>query len=55
VLADYEPAEFAAALVDALRDRAALRTMGERARRVMVEQWDWRIRGSQIAALVERR
>jgi glycosyltransferase involved in cell wall biosynthesis len=47
--------EFAESVAHALRDRAALRAMGARARKVMVEGWDWRVRGAQIAAVVQRR
>jgi len=46
--------EFADALAAALRRPDELRARGALARRVVERDWDWRVRGAQIAALVER-
>jgi glycosyltransferase involved in cell wall biosynthesis len=46
--------EYAEGLVEAMHDRQRLHWMGREARRVVERDWDWRVRGAQIAAFVER-
>ena len=45
--------EMADCIVGLLRDSDRSRFLGENARRVVVKEWDWRVRGSQIASVVE--
>jgi glycosyltransferase involved in cell wall biosynthesis len=45
--------EMAETIVSLLRDKERRRLLGENARRLMVEEWDWRVRGQQIAQVVE--
>lgn len=45
--------ELSVAIVTLLRDKERCRFLGENARRLMVEAWDWRIRGNQIAEMIE--
>jgi glycosyltransferase involved in cell wall biosynthesis len=52
VIAPDSDEEFAAAIVALLRDPDRRRFLGDSARNVMVEEWDWRIRGAQIAAML---
>ncbi|HEX2084900.1 MAG TPA: glycosyltransferase family 4 protein, partial [Solirubrobacteraceae bacterium] len=51
VLAD-DAASFAEAVVARLRDPAGSRAMGERARRLAEERYDWRVLGDRFAALL---
>lgn len=53
VLAGPIDEEMADCIVPLLRGCDRSRFLGENARRVMVEEWDWRLRGSQIASLVD--
>jgi glycosyltransferase involved in cell wall biosynthesis len=52
-LVGHEEEDFAAALIDLLRDPEETQALGQEARRVMVEEWEWRLRGDQIAALID--
>jgi glycosyltransferase involved in cell wall biosynthesis len=52
VLAGASDEEFAGEIVDLCRRAEQRHFLGELARKVMVEEWDWRIRGQQIAALL---
>ena len=45
--------EIAEGIVNLLRDPERRRFLGQNARRVMVEEWDWRVRGPQIASIIE--
>ena len=53
LLAPQDEQGFADAVVALLRDEARCHYYGENARRLMVEKWDWRARGEQIAGVVE--
>ncbi|HXR32527.1 MAG TPA: glycosyltransferase [Verrucomicrobiae bacterium] len=55
VLAEHGDAEFAQEVADLLLDEPRRRSLGEAARRVMVAEWDWRVRGAAIVELVERK
>lgn len=48
----YQDEDFATAIVELLHNPKLARSLGENGRRVMVEQWDWRLRGEQIARVV---
>jgi len=52
VLTPQPDEEFAEAIVALLREPERRRFLGGQARKVMVEEWDWRVRGAQIAGLV---
>jgi glycosyltransferase involved in cell wall biosynthesis len=52
-LVSHDEEDFAEALVYFLRKKDEAWELGQEARRVMVEEWDWRLRGQQIAAIVE--
>lgn len=52
VLAGHADEEFAEEIIALLRSQERRHFLGELARQVMVHEWDWRVRGSQIAALV---
>ncbi|MBZ5568031.1 MAG: glycosyltransferase [Acidobacteriia bacterium] len=52
-LLPHDEEEFAAGIVKLLRDPDLCRDLGARARQLAVQQWDWRMRGSQIAGIVE--
>jgi glycosyltransferase involved in cell wall biosynthesis len=52
VLAEHGTQGFADAISRLLRDSDRLRFLGARARQVMVEEWDWCVRGPQIAGMV---
>ncbi len=54
VLTGHAPDEFAEALAAALRQPDELRQRGELARRVIVDAWDWRLRGAAIAQVVQQ-
>jgi glycosyltransferase involved in cell wall biosynthesis len=43
----------AEAIAALLKDPERRLYYGQQARRVMVEEWDWRVRGEQIAKVVE--
>jgi glycosyltransferase involved in cell wall biosynthesis len=45
--------EGADALAQLLSDKDTSSQLGQRGRQLMVEQWDWRLRGKQIASIVE--
>jgi glycosyltransferase involved in cell wall biosynthesis len=53
LLVGHSDQEFAQGIVALLRDRDQRQYLGEAARRLMVEEWDWQIRGDQIASMVE--
>jgi glycosyltransferase involved in cell wall biosynthesis len=52
VLAGYSDEEFAAEIAALLRDPDRRQSLGEDARKVMVAEWDWRVRGPQIAGMM---
>lgn len=52
VLADHSDEGFADQIVSLFRDSGRRRFLGEVARKVMVEEWDWRFRGLQISSLL---
>lgn len=52
VLAGHSTEEFAGEIYALLQQPDRRRYLGESARNVMVQEWDWRIRGPQIAAMV---
>ncbi|MGH9743099.1 MAG: glycosyltransferase, partial [Candidatus Acidiferrum sp.] len=52
VLAGHSDEEFAAEILALFRAPERRRSLGEIARSEMVEEWDWRVRGRQIATLV---
>lgn len=52
VLARHEDDAFAQDVADLLLDEPRRRFLGECARRAMVEEWDWRVRGPQILGMV---
>lgn len=52
VLAPHSDDEFAAEIVALLRDPDRRCFLGDSARSVMVNEWDWRVRGHQIAAML---
>ncbi len=52
VLAGHSDEAFAAEIVALLRAHDRRHFLGDIARKVMVHEWDWRVRGVQIAALV---
>jgi glycosyltransferase involved in cell wall biosynthesis len=52
VLAGHTDEEFSEGILALLRSQERRRFLGEKARQVMVHEWDWRMRGPQIAALV---
>jgi glycosyltransferase involved in cell wall biosynthesis len=52
VLAGHSDEEFAGEIVELWRGTERRRFLGELARKVMVAEWDWRIRGREIAGLV---
>jgi len=53
VLAHYDIEAMAEAIAALLKDPERRLYYGQQARRVMVEEWDWRVRGEQIAGVVE--
>jgi glycosyltransferase involved in cell wall biosynthesis len=53
VLAPYDIEAMAEAIAALLQDSEHRVYYGQQARRVMVEEWDWRVRGKQIAQVVE--
>jgi len=53
MLAPYDIEAMAGAIATLLRDRERRLYYGEQARRVMVGKWDWRVKGKQIARVVE--
>lgn len=52
VLAEHSSEAFAQQVVSLLRAPDRRQFLGDTARRVMVEEWDWRVRGPQIAGMV---
>lgn len=52
VLADHSDEGFAHQIVSLFRDSGRRRFLGELARNVMVQEWDWQVRGPQIAGLL---
>ncbi len=52
ILAGSSDEEFAAEIVSLLRSDERRHFLGEIARKVMAHEWDWSVRGVQIAALV---
>jgi glycosyltransferase involved in cell wall biosynthesis len=52
VLTEQETEAFAESVADLLSNPDRVRFLGARARKVMVEEWDWRTRGPQIAEMV---
>jgi len=52
VLAGYSDEAFAAEIVSLLRAHDRRHFLGDLARNVMVHEWDWRVRGPQIAGLM---
>jgi glycosyltransferase involved in cell wall biosynthesis len=52
VLAEQGTEAFAESVADLLSNPDRVRFLGARAREVMVEEWDWRTRGPQIAEMV---
>jgi glycosyltransferase involved in cell wall biosynthesis len=52
VLVGHGDEEFASAIAALLRESDRRVYLGERARQVMESEWDWRLRGPQIAAMV---
>lgn len=54
VLAEHGDEPFAEEVANLLLDEPRRRFLGASARRTMVEEWDWRVRGAAIAELVER-
>jgi len=53
VLAPYDTEAMAEAIAALLQDPDRRLYYGQQARRVMVEEWDWRVLGEQIARVVE--
>jgi len=53
VLAPYDIEAMAEAIAVLLQDPERRLYYGQQARRVMVEEWDWRVRGEQIVRVVE--
>jgi glycosyltransferase involved in cell wall biosynthesis len=53
LLAEQGEERFASCIVSLLEDKERRRYYGENARRLMVEEWDWRLRGEQISRVVE--
>ena len=53
LLVGHNEKEFAQGIVSLIKDKEYSRLLGERAREVMVEEWDWKILGKRIARLVE--
>ncbi|MBC7227786.1 MAG: glycosyltransferase family 4 protein [Thermoflexales bacterium] len=53
VLALYDIEGMAEAIVALLRDPDRRSYLGQQARRVMEEEWDWQVRGERIARIVE--
>lgn len=52
LLAGQSDEEFARGILTLLKDGERCRFLGQNARRVMVEEWDWKLRGEQIAQVV---
>jgi glycosyltransferase involved in cell wall biosynthesis len=52
VLAGHSDEEFAGEIVALFRAPERRFFLGEIARKVMVEEWDWRVRGAQIAGMM---
>jgi glycosyltransferase involved in cell wall biosynthesis len=52
VLAGYSDKEFAAEVLALFHAPDRRQFLGETARKVMVQQWDWRVRGPQIAGMM---
>lgn len=52
VLAKPSDQEFAAEIVALLRDPERRRYLGESGRRLMIDKWDWRVRGSDICQML---
>jgi glycosyltransferase involved in cell wall biosynthesis len=52
VLVGHEDEEFALAVAALIGESERRSYMGERARQMMESEWDWRLRGPQIAAMV---
>jgi hypothetical protein len=52
VLAGYSDEEFAAEIVGLFHAPDRRRFLGETAREVMVQEWDWRVRGPKIAGMM---
>jgi glycosyltransferase involved in cell wall biosynthesis len=52
VLAGHTDEEFSEGILALLRSQERRRFLGEKARQVMVHEWDWRVRGPQIAGLM---
>jgi glycosyltransferase involved in cell wall biosynthesis len=52
ILAGHSHEEFAAEIVALFHSPERRQFLGESARKAMVQEWDWRVRGRQIAALV---
>lgn len=53
VLAPYDVEAMADAIAHLLGDPERRLYLGQEARRVMVEEWDWRVRGKQIVQVIE--
>ncbi|MEM4168427.1 MAG: glycosyltransferase [Candidatus Caldarchaeum sp.] len=54
VLAPYDVDKMADAIANLLKDQERRLYLGQQARRVMEEEWDWRVRGRKIAEVVEK-
>jgi glycosyltransferase involved in cell wall biosynthesis len=52
LLTEQGTGAFGESVAALLRDPDRLRFLGARARQVMVEEWDWRVRGPQISGMV---
>lgn len=52
VLAGHGCEEFAESIAGLLQDPDRRRELGQNARQVMVQEWDWRVRGPQIAGMM---
>lgn len=53
VLAGQDNDDFAHKLVELLKNPEEARSLGQNARKVILKEWDWRIRGEQIARVVQ--
>ena len=53
VLSGPSEEEMADGIVPLLENPTAARSLAESARRVMVQEWDWKLRGDGIASVVE--
>lgn len=53
ILVGQSDEEFVESIVALINDEERCQFLGKNARRIMVEEWDWRVRGKQIARVVE--